>query len=33
MWYNIGFWTKEIGGMAVHLGHLTDNERVEIVGE
>ena len=33
MWYNRGFWTKEMVGMAVHLGHLTDNERVEIVGE
>ena len=33
MWYNRGFWTKEMVGMAVHLGHLTDAERVEIVGE
>ena len=33
MWYNRGFWTKEMVGMAVHLGHLTDNERIEIVGE
>ena len=33
MWFNRGFWTKEMVGMGVHLGHLTDNERVEIVGE
>ena len=33
MWFNRGFWTKEMVGMAVHLGHLTDAERVEIVGE
>ena len=33
MWYNRGFWTKEMVGMAVHLGHLTDAERIEIVGE
>ena len=33
MWYNREFWTKEMVGMAVHLGHLTDAERVEIVGE
>ena len=32
-WFNKGYWTKEMVGMAVHLGHLTDNERVEIVGE
>ena len=33
MWYNRGFWTKEMVGMAVHLGQLSENERVEIVGE
>ena len=33
MWYNRGFWTKEMVGMAVHLGHLSEGERVEIIGE
>lgn len=32
-WFNKGYWTKEMVGMAVHLGHLTDYERVKIVGE
>lgn len=33
IWYNRRFWTKEMVGIAVHLGHLTDAERVEIIGE
>jgi hypothetical protein len=33
MWYNRGFWTKEMVGMAVHLGQLSEGERIEIVGE
>ena len=33
MWFNRGFWTKEMVGMAVHLGHLSEGERVEIIGE
>ena len=33
MWYNRGFWTKEMVGMAVHLGQLSEEERIEIVGE
>ena len=33
MWYNRGFWTKEMVGMAVHLGQLSEAERVEIIGE
>ena len=33
MWYNRGFWTKEMVGMAVHLGHLSEGERIEIIGE
>ena len=33
MWFNRGFWTKEMVGMAVHLGHLSEAERIEIIGE
>lgn len=33
MWYNRGFWTKEMVGLAVQFGQLTENERVEIIGE
>lgn len=33
MWFNRGFWTKEMVGMAVHLGQLSENERIEIIGE
>ena len=33
MWYNRGFWTKEMVGMAVHLGHLSEGERIDIIGE
>ena len=33
MWYNRGFWSKEMVGMAVHLGQLSESERIEIVGE
>ena len=33
VWFNRGFWTKEMVGMAVHLGHLSENERIEIIGE
>ena len=31
--FNRGFWTKEMVGMAVHLGQLSEAERVEIIGE
>ena len=33
IWFNRGFWTKEMVGMAVHLGHLSEAERIEIIGE
>jgi hypothetical protein len=33
MWFNRGFWTKEMVGMAVHLGQLSETERIEIIGE
>ena len=33
MWFNRGFWTKEMVGMAVHLGQLSEAERIEIIGE
>ena len=33
VWYSKGFWTKEMVGMAVHLGHLSEAERIEIIGE
>lgn len=33
MWYNRGFWTKEMVGMAARLGQLSEGERIEIVGE
>lgn len=32
VWYNKGFWTKEMVEMAVHLGKLSESERVEIIG-